>query len=29
MGISNKSYNLKGNNSVKLGELCTFLIKGS
>lgn len=29
MGISNNSYNLAINTSVKLGELCTFLIKGS
>lgn len=29
MGISNIAYNLTINSSVKLGELCTFLIKGS
>lgn len=29
MGISNNSYNLTIKTSVKLGELCTFLIKGS
>lgn len=29
MGITNNSYNLRKEASVKLGELCTFLLKGS
>jgi hypothetical protein len=29
MGITNNSYNLTIEASVKLGELCTFLLKGS